>query len=290
MFASVAGDPDAEETFDEASGVLGYDVRERDDAAALASTINVQLRLLIAGVASTRVLARRGVRADAVAGHSVGGFAAAVNAEGIAFADALRVVRERARVMEELFPCGYGMGVIAGLRESAVANIVRTVSGPGAHVFVANVNAPTQLVIAGEAAALSRALEAGRLAGARKSERLDVAVPSHCALLAPVQAHLEAVLAQIEIHNPRVTYVGSVGPRLIRDARALREDLAAGVAHAVRWYDATTMLVELGITEFIEAVPGRVLTDLAQLAFPHARAIALEDVGARSAAALARRA
>jgi len=290
MLASIAGDLDAERTFAQASRVLGYDVRERDDAAALASTVNVQLGLLVAGVASGRMLERRGVQADAVAGHSVGGFAAAVYAESIAFDDALRAVRERASVMEKLFPRGYGMGVIAGLREQVVAEIVRSIARPQAQIFIANVNAPTQLVIAGENDALARALEAGRSAGARRAERLDVAVPSHCPLLAPVQAHLETVLAPMEIRNPRTIYVGSVGPRLVRDAQALRHDLAAGVAHAVRWYDATTMMIELGTSEFIEAVPGHVLTDLAQAAFPRARAIALEDAGARSAAALARRA
>ena len=290
MFARIASDPLAAPVFDEADAVLGYDTRARDDVISLASTVNVQLGLLIAGVASARALEAHGVRPDAVAGHSVGGFAAAVVAGSMNFADALHAVTERARVMEQLFPSGYGMGVIAGLPERAVREIVHRVARDGAPVYVANVNAPAQCVIAGESIALGAALELGAEAGARRADRLDVAVPSHCPLLAPVQARLETVLARIELNDPRLVYIGSVGPRVIRDARSLREDLAAGVAHEVRWHDATTMLVELGVTTAIETIPGHVLSDLARAAFPRLRAIALDDAGVRSAASAARRA
>ncbi|MGA8841651.1 MAG: hypothetical protein WB491_14280, partial [Candidatus Aquilonibacter sp.] len=105
-----------------------------------------------------------------------------------------------------------------------------------------------------------------------------------------VQARLEEALASIEIRDPLVVYVGSVGPRVIRDARALCEDLAAGVAHEVRWHDASTMLVEMGTNVFVETLPGHVLTDLARAAFARVRVIALDDVGVQSAVALARRA
>jgi malonate decarboxylase epsilon subunit len=290
MLARVASDPLAAGVFDEAQAVLGYDIRTRDDVVSLASTVNVQLGLLVAGVASARILEQRDVEARAVAGHSVGGFAAAVTARAMAFADALHVVAERARTMERLFPSGYGMGVIAGLPERSVREMVAEISDGGAQVYIANVNAPTQCVVAGENAALERALDAGKDAGARRADRLDVAVPSHCPLLAPVQARLEEVLASIEIHDPRVTYVGSVGPRVIRDARALRDDLAAGVAHEVRWHDASTMLVEMGANILVETLPGHVLTDLARAAFAGVRVIALDDVGVQSTVSLARRA
>ncbi len=290
MFARIASDPLAAPVFDEANAVLGYETRTRDDVVSLASTVNVQLGLLIAGVASARMLEALGARPSVVAGHSVGGFAAAVTAGAMRFADALDAVAERARTMERLFPSGYGMGVIAGLPEGAVREIVRSVAHESAPVYIANVNAPTQCVIAGANAALGTALEAAAAAGARRADRLDVAVPSHCPLLAPVQARLEAVLANIELRDPKITYVGSVGPRVIRDARGLREDLAAGVAHDVRWHDASTLLVELGVTTAIETIPGHVLTDLARAAFPQVRAIALDDTGVPSAAAVARRA
>ncbi|MGB6984693.1 MAG: acyltransferase domain-containing protein [Candidatus Aquilonibacter sp.] len=290
MFARIASDPLAAATFDEARNVLGYDVRERDDVAALASTLNVQLGLLVGGVASARILEQHGVRADAVAGHSVGGFAAAVTAGAMHFADALRVVNERARTMERLFPTGYGMGVIAGLRERIVREIVRAQEHAGGEVYVANVNAPTQSVIAGERNAVGKALDAGSAAGARRADRLDVAVPSHCPLLAPVQARLEEMLADVELRDPRIAYIGSIGPRLVRDAQALRHDLAAGVVHEVRWHDASTMLVEMGARIFVETVPGHVLTDLAQQAFPAVQALAFDDAGARTVVARVARA
>ncbi|HEX8805832.1 MAG TPA: acyltransferase domain-containing protein, partial [Candidatus Aquilonibacter sp.] len=268
----------------------GYDVRDRVDVTSLASTVNVQLGLLVAGVASARVLEAYDVRPDAVAGHSVGGFAAAVSAEAMRFVDALHVVDERARTMERLFPSGYGMGVIAGLRESLVREIVADVRRGTGEVYVANVNAPTQCVIAGERDAVGRALEAGSAAGARRADRLDVAVPSHCPLLAPVKARLEEVLAGVALSNPRIVYVGSVGPRVIRTAQELRSDLATGVAREVRWHDASTVLVEMGATMLIEMVPGHVLTDLAQQAFPDVRALAFDDTGARAVAARVARA
>ncbi len=290
MLARLGDQAAARKTFDEANDILGYDICRRDDETSLRSTVYVQLALLTSGVASARVLEAGGVRIDAVAGHSVGAFAAAVCARAMAFRDALRAVLERALAMEELFPSGYGMGAVLGLRESVVRDVVAHANEPSRPVYVANMNAPTQFVIAGMVAPLDEALSRAREAGAHRAERLNVAVPSHCPLLAPVQARLEKTLANVAFRAPQFTYVGSVGPRLVRDADALREDLAAGVAHEVRWYDATTMLVELGATLFIEMVPGRVLTDLAQVAFPHTRAVALDDVGVQSAAALARRA
>jgi malonate decarboxylase epsilon subunit len=290
MFARIASDPLAAATFDEVQSVLGYDVRERDDVTSLASTVNVQLGLLVAGVASGRVLEAHDVRPDAVAGHSVGGFAAAVIAGAMHFADALHVVSERARTMERLFPSGYGMGVIAGLRENLVREIVDATQRAGSEVYVANVNAPTQCVIAGEHDAIGNALEAAAAAGARRADRLDVAVPSHCPLLAPVQMRLEEVLVDVELRDPRIIYVGSVGPRVIPDAQGLRSDFAAGVAREVRWHDASTMLVEIGATMLVETVPGHVLTDLAQQAFPQVRALAFDDAGARAVAARAARA
>jgi malonate decarboxylase epsilon subunit len=286
MFASLIGEPAAHGVFEEAGAVLGYDPRAHDDADSLASTRHAQLALLVAGTASARVLAARGAHFDAVAGHSVGAFAAAVAAGAIEFADALRLVRERATAMGELFPRGYGMAAVVGLREAEAQRIAINED----RVYVANVNAPRQLVLAGEDAALERALAAARRAGANRAERLNVAVPSHCPLLAPVQARLERLLAETPVHAPRLDYVGSVRPRIIRDAQRLREDLAAGVAHEVRWHDATTLLVESGAALLVEAAPGRVLADLARAAFPGVRAVAFEDAGAASAALLAARA
>jgi malonate decarboxylase epsilon subunit len=289
MFVRFAGNPLAEATLDEASALLGYDIRSRGDEASLQSTINAQLALLASGVACARMLAGAGAEPDAVAGHSVGVFAAAVAAQSISFADAVRAVSERATLMESFFPSGYGMAVVVGLQERNVRTIVEAATARGEKLFISNVNAPLQLVLSGEARALESALAAATAAGANRTELLNVAVPSHCELLAPVEDRMHAVLSQIDVHAPRVPYIASVGARVIRDAASLRRDLAAGVAHEVRWYDATTTLVELGVTLLIEAAPGRVLSDLLEAAFPHVRCIALEETTTHSAALLAAR-
>ncbi|MHB8146879.1 MAG: ACP S-malonyltransferase [Vulcanimicrobiaceae bacterium] len=282
MFERLLGDPAAEDAFEEARGFLGHDVRGRDHT----STVDVQLALLVSGVASARLLAAHRIDVHAVAGHSVGTFAAAVAVGALAFADALRVVLERATAMEELFVGGYGMAAIVGLREAAVRSLVAAGAEAGDQVFIANANAPSQFVLAGDDAALDRAVVRALASGAHRAERLDVAVPSHCTLLRPVQDRLERALAGVEIQPPRIAYVGSVGARILRDAQSIRADLAAGVAHEVRWCDALRALVELGTTVFIEAVPGRILTDLAQAAFPGVRAVSLQESSARSLAAL----
>ncbi len=287
MFDRFTDDPAAAEVFEEARDILGYDARTRNGFTERSSTVDVQIALLVCGVASARLLAANGVEARAVAGHSVGTFAAAVTAGALAFADAVRVVLERATAMETLFAGGYGMAAIVGLREAAVRSIVAAGAELGEPAYIANANGPTQFVLAGKNDALDRALVRARAAGARRADRLDVAVPSHCALLAPVQDRLESVLAGIEVRTPRIAYVGSVGARILRDARSVRADLAAGVAHEVRWCDALRTLVELDTTLLIEAVPGRVLTDLAQAAFPSVRAVSLEESSMRSLRALA---
>lgn len=288
MFAPLRSDPIADETFDEAREAVGEDLFG-DDAAHLSSTVGVQLALLVASVASVRSAQAQGLHADMLSGHSVGAFAAAVIAESIAFDDALRAVHARARAMAEAFPQGYGMAAIVGPTEAAIEKLAVEMRAHGGVVYLANVNAPDQCVLAGDDPSLERALEGARAIGARKAERLNVAVPSHCPLLGPVQKQLARELAGVEIRVPRVALIGSAGPRVLRDAEAVRDDLTANVALPVRWYDATTLLRELGAALFIEAAPGRVLTELAEAAFPQCRAIALEETGTRSAASLALR-
>jgi malonate decarboxylase epsilon subunit len=275
-------------TLDEASAALGQDVRSLDGAAALQSTVAVQLTTVVAGVAAGRVLAAEGGPPDAVAGLSVGTFTAAVLAGALPLADAVRVVRLRAELMEGAFPRGFGLAAVVGLPERRVAALVAAVTGRGP-LHVANVNAPAQIVVAGADAALDEVLVRARGAGARRTERMAVAVPSHCALLAPVAARLAAALREVALADARVPYVTSGRARPTRDRERIRDDLARNVMEPVRWHDATTVLVELGVRLFLEVPPGRTLATLAAEAFPEARAVAVEDAGAAAAAALARR-
>jgi malonate decarboxylase epsilon subunit len=277
------------DTLDQASEALGKNVRELDSADALASTVATQLALLVAGVATDRALAARGARPDMVAGHSVGAFAAAVSAGVLAFADALRLVRLRGEQMEQAYRSGHGMAVIVGLRQRQAQALIEEASTAEAPVFAANINAPDQLAIAGSHAGLDRALALARQAGARRAERLAVAVPSHCPLLDSVADRLARALADVELQPPTVPYVGNRRARVLRDAAAIRDDLATSVAFPVRWHDATCVIYERGQRLFIEMPPSQVLTNLATVAFPDARAVAVADAGLESAAALVAR-
>jgi malonate decarboxylase epsilon subunit len=275
MLHSLPEHPVVTQTLDEASDSLHQDVLELESAEALRSTVAVQLALLTAGVATARVLAEEGVSAEAVAGLSVGAFAAAVHSGVLTFAQSIQLVRQRAELMRGLYPTGYGLGVIIGMSEGQVSALVEKAHTPGSPVYVGNINAPRQIVIAGSDAGMERVLEIARVAGARKAERLQVSVPSHCPLLEPVAVALRVTLAGMELDEPRLIYVGNVKARASRAAAAVAEDLASNIAHAVRWHDATTVLEELGCRLFLEMPPGHVLSDLARESFPEVKTLAL---------------
>src|SRR5271165_2469559 len=265
-------------TFEEAGQVLGQDVLKLDTEQALSSTVAVQLALLISAVASTRALQAEGIKFDLVANLSVGAFAAAVAAEALTFRDALSLVKLRAELMEKAYPRGYGLSVVVGLNEQQLSKIVGEISKPDAPVFLANLNTPTQIVIAGSDAGMNAVLDRAKNEGARTAKRLEVSVPSHCALLKPVADELTRCMSKIEIKTPNAIYVSNRRARALRDPEGIREDLATNVQYAVRWYDAVTVAYERGIRLFIELPPGRTLTDLVTAAFPDARFVAFEQM------------
>ena len=276
-------------TLEEASQVLGEDIAALDSAAALASTVAVQLTTLVAGVAVARALSGEGVSADAVAGLSVGAFGAAVACGALAFADALRLVRLRGECMERAYPQGYGMAAIVGLDQRQITELIERAGGAGAQLYLANVNAPTQMVLSGPERALDAAIEAARQAGARKAERMAVSVPSHSPLLDGVSRQLAQAMTAIQLKAPQIPYVGNRRARPVRDAAGVAEDLIHNVAATVRWHDAVTVLYELGARLFIEPPPGQVLSRLAQAAFAEARSVAVDDARLDSVVLLARR-
>ncbi|GAC1301340.1 MAG: malonate decarboxylase subunit epsilon [Vulcanimicrobiaceae bacterium] len=285
MLHDVAALPGGAETLREAEAVLACDVR--DDEVTLATTLGAQRALAIAGVASARALDAGGVVANAVAGHSIGAFAAAVTAGALAFADALRAVDARARAMASGFPSGFTMGAVGGLTEAAVRALAAEFATEREPLYAANVNAVDQIALAGARSALERALAAAIARGARTARLLDVAVPSHTPLMDDVARTLARTLADVPIANATCWYAANRDGRLVRNAAAIRRDLIESVARPVRWADATQALVERGVTLFIEALPGNVLTDLAVAAYPNVRAVALANAGLRSTIAFA---
>jgi malonate decarboxylase epsilon subunit len=264
MLHDLPDHPAVARTLDEVSESLHADVRELDSAEALQSTVSVQLALLTSGVALARALFEEGVNPEAVAGLSVGAFAAAVAANVLNLVDGVRLVKERGEDMVKLYPQGYGLAAIIGLTETQVCTLVNNAYTEQNPVYVGNINAPRQIVIAGSNEGMDKVLGAARRSGAHKTVRLDVSEPSHCPLLQPVADALKKSLQAIHLQEPKMVYVGNVTGRALRSAEAISEDLATNIAHGVRWYDATTVLQELGCKLFLEMPPGHVLSELAE--------------------------
>jgi len=262
-------------TLDEASDVLALDVRQLDTAEALRSSIAVQVALVVAGVAMQRRLAAAGIEAHAHAGLSVGAYAAAVGSGALSFADALRMVRRRAELMEQAYPSGYGLSAIEGLTEAQVEALIEPVASfPNTQVYIANVNAPRQIVVAGSVAALDAFNERATAAGAHRAKRLMVSVPSHCELLREASDALVAYATDVAFRGPTSVYIGNRRARALYRPADIRDDLATNMRYTVRWFDALTALVERGATLLVEAPPGQVLTDIAREAYPEIMALA----------------
>lgn len=277
-------------TLAEASRVLGLDVLTLDTQDALRSTVAVQIGLVVAGVATARALADANLQPQFSAGLSVGAYAAAVSCGALAFDDALRLVRRRAELMEAAYPSGYGLAAISGLDEAQIERLADDHARAGLpRVYIGNVNAPRQIVMAGADAALDAFIERSLAAGARKATRLAVSVPSHCELLAPAADALCTYARTIEFHAPRRTYVGNRGGRPLHTADAIRDDLALNMRDTVRWFDALTAMYEMGARVFVEASPGQVLTDIAREQFPTTSALAASTLGFDALVATVRR-
>ncbi|WP_263356385.1 malonate decarboxylase subunit epsilon [Acidicapsa ligni] len=272
MLHELVQHPAIAETLSEVSEVLSLDVRTLDTPEALQSAVSVQLAILTASVATARALQQSGLEPLAVAGLSVGAFSAAVAAGSISLPDAVQLVRFRAEEMERMYPAGYGLSAIVGLSETQVAKLVEAENSKEHPVFVGNINAPRQIVIAGSNEGMELVLQKARAQGARKAERLDVPVPSHCALLQPVADSLRLQLQSISVKDPKPIYLANVTARAVRTAQGVARDLADNIAHGVRWYDATTVARELGCELFLEVPPGHTLSDLAQENLPEIKA------------------
>ncbi|MEN7531331.1 malonate decarboxylase subunit epsilon [Cupriavidus sp. DL-D2] len=260
-------------TLADASDVLGEDVLRHDDAGHLASTVSVQLCLLVAGVASARALLEDGPPAHGVAGLSIGAYAAAVVAGALSFADAVRLVKLRGTLMAEAYPRGYGMTAILGIDVGQLAPLVASVNTVQTPVFIANYNADTQLVIAGSDDAMARVSELALAAGARTAQRVAIAVPSHCALLDDAAARLQSAFAEVTVKRPTLRYFSASAARELRDPVRITEDLARNMALPVRWHETMLLARAVDMDLAVEMPPGNVLTKLCQPMFPQAVAL-----------------
>ncbi len=263
----------------QACEVLGEEVLALDSSEALRSTRAVQLCLLIAGVACARLLIARNAAPDYVAGLSIGAYAAAVVAGALSFADALRLVALRGELMQNAYPSGYGMTAIVGLDLGTVETLLAQVNSPALPVYLANINAPNQVVIAGSHSAMAAVAERARASGAGLAKPLAVSVPSHCPLLAEPARQLQQAFAQVPMQRPAIHYLSGSSARLIADPERLRDDLAGNMCRIVDWHSTLQTAYERGVRLQIELPPGAVLSTLARRVFVQGTVIAFQ--GAR---------
>ncbi len=258
--------PIVRETYAEASERLGRDLwalSQEGPETELNLTVNTQPLMLTAGIAAWRAwTSADGPSPARVAGHSLGEYSALVAAGALEFADAVGLVADRARFMQEAVPEGTGaMAAILGLDDDAVREACRE-SAAGSVVEAVNFNAPGQVVIAGERAAVERAIERCKANGARRAMLLPVSVPSHCALMRPAANRLAASLAGVTLAAPRIPVVNNVDVASPGDPAAIADALVRQLYGPVRWVETITRFAEDGVGRVIECGPGRVLAGL----------------------------
>ena len=255
----------ARRVFDEADEALGFPLSQLcfegpDDQLRL--TENTQPALLTVSIAAFEVLRENGWTPDLVAGHSLGEYSALVAAGSLRFADAVKLVRKRGRYMQEAGPPGVGaMAAVLKLPEGKLDGILQE-AAQGQVVSAANLNSPDQVVIAGDAAAVKRAADLAKAAGARRAVLLPVSAPFHCALMKPAQERLRADLDATEFRNLSCPLVNNWQAREIRGGAEAREGLYQQVPNPVRWTESIRCLAGLGAARFVEVGVGSVLTGL----------------------------
>lgn len=258
--------PLVKQTFQEASDALGYDLwslTQDGPADELNKTHITQPAMLTGGVALWRVWQSRVTSAPAaMAGHSLGEYSALVAAGSLSLADAVNLVADRGRFMQEAVPAGVGaMAAILGLDDAQVIAVCESAAA-GEVVTAVNFNSPGQVVIAGHAAAVERAVEAAKEAGAKRALMLPVSVPSHCSLMMPAAEQLAERLAAITIHAPSIPVLNNVDVKAEIDPAAIREALKRQLFCPVRWVDTIHALGQQGISQLVECGPGKVLAGL----------------------------
>jgi len=273
----------AREVFEEADEALGFALSRlcfEGPAEDLQLTENTQPAILATSVAALRAAESEGLpRPVFVAGHSLGEYSALVAAGALSLRDAVQVVRKRGRYMQEAVPVGAGaMAAVLGGDFEMVEAVCAEAAREGEICSPANINSPGQIVIAGSAAAVERAIPLLKERGARRSLPLKVSAPFHCALMLPAQERLAADLDEVEFRDLSVPLVTNVDAALIRTGAEARAALVRQVSSPVRWRESVEFLAREGVDTFVEVGPGKVLTGLVRQTAPQARGLNVEDV------------
>ncbi|WGE41537.1 ACP S-malonyltransferase [Actinobacillus equuli] len=284
--------PIVEQTFAEASEVLGYDLWDlvqNGTAEDLGQTQRTQPALLASSVAIYRVWQQKypELKPSVMAGHSLGEYSALVCAGVLNFQDAIKLVELRGNAMQQAVPAGTGaMYAIIGLDNEAIINACEQAQTEvGEIVSAVNFNSPGQVVIAGTKAAAEKAGELCKAAGAKRALPLAVSVPSHCALMKPAADKLAEALQNITLNAPVVPVINNVDVSVETDAEAIRNALVRQLYSPVRWTETVEKMANEGVATLYEIGPGKVLTGLAGRIVKELNAKAVNDVASLEAAA-----
>jgi [acyl-carrier-protein] S-malonyltransferase len=271
----------ARQVFEEADTALGFALSElcfNGPADQLQLTENTQPAILTVSIATLRALETEGFpKADFVAGHSLGEYSALVAAGALSLPDAVRTVRARGRYMQEAVPVGVGaMAAILGVNLEVVMTACAE-AAQGQVCSPANINSPTQVVIAGDTAAIDRAIELLKERGAKRAMKLKVSAPFHCALMQPAQARLAVELKGIKFHDLATPIVTNVDAKTIAAGPEARDALVRQVSQPVRWLESVEFLISQGVQSLVEIGPGKVLSGLARQIDRSLRCVNVED-------------
>lgn len=281
MMDAWTGYPAAMQVVAEASAALGEDLAAlmaQGPAEQLSLTTNTQPAMLTAGVAMFEAWrAAGGPVAAMMAGHSLGEYAALTAAGALSLADAVRLVRIRADAMQAAVPVGTGaMAAVLGLDDDLVRQACAQ-AAQGEVVEAVNFNAPSQVVIAGHASAVERAMVEAKALGAKRAVLLPVSAPFHSSLLKPAAEVLSAALAKINVSEPKVPVINNVDVAITRDPVAIRDALVRQAWHAVRWVEIIQAMKAQGITHIVECGPGKVLSGMVKRIEPEIVALSVTD-------------
>jgi [acyl-carrier-protein] S-malonyltransferase len=263
----------------EAAAVLGAEftrILDEGPEAALNQTVNTQPAMVSAGYAAYRAWrALGGPQPELLAGHSLGEYTALVAGGALAFRDCLPLVRFRAQFMQEAVPEGDGaMAAILNLEDDKV---IAACAGAGGVVQAVNFNAPGQVVIAGEKAAVARAIEACKALGARRAVPLPVSAPFHSSLMQPAGERLKAYLEKVKLGRPAIPVVNNVDVKTESDPAAIKDALVRQAYSPVRWVEIIRRMVGEDATHIVECGPGKVLAGMTRRISPQVRSMALAD-------------
>jgi [acyl-carrier-protein] S-malonyltransferase len=279
MMKGYAGLPEVQETLADAKEVLGADfVRLLDEGPAenLNQTVNTQPAMVTAGYAAYRAWrALGGAQPEVVAGHSLGEYTALVAAGAITFKDCLPLVRFRAQAMQEAVPAGQGaMAAILNLEDQKV---IEACAEAGGEVQAVNFNTPGQVVIAGETAAVTRAIEACKAKGAKRAMPLPVSAPFHSTLMRPAATKLKDYLEKLALSAPGIAVVNNVDVSIEKDPARIKDALVRQAASPVRWVQTIKSMIDSGVTHIVECGPGKVLAGMTKRINPGVQSFTLAD-------------